>query len=790
MTDTEHHTTPEDALASLWAEGSHHSLCAQEPGTPFRTVGFYDNPEDLMAAARQLASSNVWWGVNATTPQRKGRGGDTDIVSVCALHADYDWHDNEAHSDADLPDELKVRAAVDTMVPAPTHIIESGHGFNLHWNLSEVLDPAEGKQLSDGFFRYMEATYDLKNDRTDMASILRVPGTYNHKSEPVMEVIVARADNDGYDPAHISDNYWLPEPETPRPIQIEANEAFKAPATITARYDNDETPVEFMKRNHNVHNWLQRQGWQAGTIRGEEEQMTRPGKDARHGTSATMHHDTNIVNIYTTTIDPTWAGIGHQSQTVLTLNGFDAWMIENGYNNVSDASRAIRQLMPTKTRPPAQTSANETGPGDETADHDSTANLNLPDTFWETRDTLAHIKQAAWARSCSPDAVLAGVIARYSASLPPQIKLPLDGTLDVFFVVQGHSGAGKSKAGKTARAVTNLENIKGVMMDRNVGSGEGLAEAFFEWLDEDDRPCGPNKKGARKVRTRHGLHFSTDEGAALQASAGRANSILIPTLCAAWMGEPIGQLLADPTKSRMIDPMTVRVSAEIRIQTAHGWKLFDEAFASTGLSQRMVCVSAIDPQIAHNYQTGKTPPEWPGPLNLPRPTIVGGERVLTYCPAIQNLLAQEAAAVHDPTWVGSPLDTHRTLSAIKIAAILALWENRTEISQQDFDIASQILDTHTANRTILKASQTEARRIARETKVTHTAEQEVAVMNAKEAEMLGKTVAFLRDKIRAGKYPLKRNLSAAKRAYYAEARTKLEDEGIWPEPTGNNPTGL
>ncbi|WP_395160888.1 hypothetical protein [Ilumatobacter sp.] len=802
MTSTTNHTPTESqnelALQSLWIPGSSHSLCTQEPGTPFRTVGFFDSPRALLDAAAKLHTGNVWFGVNAMTKQRKGRGGANDVVSVVALCADYDWADPDAHKDADLPDELEVRRIVDSMVPSPTLVVESGHGVNLFWALTDELDAVTGRRLSDGFFRYMEAEYGLHNDRGDLASILRVPGTYNHKSEPVVEVFVARYDHDeGYVPKWIRDNAWLPEPGRPLPPAVAVRPGTPAQLHVGVADDRklptsnyDPTPKDWIDDNYDPYLGLMRLGWQAGPQRGDSEELTRPGKSGIHGTSATFHHDSKVCSIYTSTVDPAYPAvgkIGRDGQTLI-MTPLDVWMVENGFSNVSDAMREIRKMMPRTPPPPTEREHRETEveePGRRAAPA-----LNLPDSFWESRDVLAHIKQAAWSRSCSPDAVLAGVMARYSATVPPQVKLPHDGTLDLFFVVQGHSGSGKSKAGKCARAVVDLDRIKGVMMDRNVGSGEGLAEAFFEWIDEDGKPCGPQKKGATKVRTMHGLHFSTDEGSALQASAGRANSILIPTLCSAWMGEPIGHLLADPTKSRMIDPMTVRVSAEIRIQTAHGWKLFDEAFASTGLSQRMVCVSAIDPKISERFQDGFVPPEWPGTLRLARPTIIAGERILSYCPQIGALLAQEAAAVHDPSWSGSPLDTHRTLSALKLAGILCLWDDRTEISETDFSLASQIIDIHVANRNVLRATQTVAQHEARMTRVTLAAEQEVAVMNAKETEMLGKTVAFLRAKIRAGEYPNKRTLNAAKRAHFEDAKTLLEEEGVWPQSASRNPEGV
>jgi len=549
---------------------------------------------------------------------------------------------------------------------------------------------------------------------------------------------------------------------------------------VPYRGTDDDSPADWIRRNMRIGDMLAASGWTYMESSGEDHSWCRPGKSPKDGHSAIVHGDAPMVIWSTSAPMEFWRAGRESSDGGRVLSPLEVYAAINHGGDVRRASSHIRKTMMPKVRPLAnsQDYGTEKQPPVPTVEGED---LNLPDDFWEARPVLAQIRQAAWSRSCSPDAVLAGVLARYSASLPPQVKLPDDGTLDIFVVVQGHSGSGKSKAGKTARALYPADNIKGVMMDRNVGSGEGLAEAFFEWVNEDGEVCSSSTKGARKVRTKHGLHFATDEGAALQASAGRMNSILIPAMCAAWMGESLGQLLADPTKSRMIEPMTVRVSAEIRIQTAHGWKLFQEEFSSTGLSQRMICLPAVDPKVYANYKAGQPRPQWPGELELPRPAIIGGETVLSYSDEILDHLAEEQAQVHNPAWVGDPLDTHRTLSALKIAAILALWESRLKITQSDFNIALRVLLTHVANRELLRATQIQAKKIAHETKVTAAVNQEVAIANAKEAEMLGKTVTFLRDKIRAGDFPSRRVLSVPRRAHYEEAKSMLQAEGIWPE---------
>mgnify|MGYP003634351681 FL=1 len=776
MTEQLHHTpfTPLEALRSVWSEGWH-SLCLQVPGMKFRAFGFYDSPEELLAVAAMNPEANVWWGVHGlgVVPE-KGRGSRSDVTSIVSLSADFDWADAEAHSDACLPDELEVRKKVAEMHPQPTLVIDSGHGVQCYWTLTEELSRDDGERLIDGFFRFTERTTGLHNDRIDIASILRVPGTYNQKTEP--QRLVKTSDylhDQGYDPKWLVENCWDAAPVIERNLVYgvyRVSDYSRGPSPLHP----DETPKDFMCRTYDGYEGLLRLGWQPGTRRGTEEHLTRPGKDPRMGTSAAYHHDTNICNIFTTTIHPDYSSIGLSSKNgVVTLNPFDIYCIENGLYP-KDAMSIIRKtLMPSTPRPdmPRQIE----GEASRVEEGRISTQLNLPDAFWEARAPLRHIRDAAYSQITCPDAVLAGVMARYAAMLPPTVRIP-GSTLDIFFVTHTPSGVGKSSAGLAASDLYTRERPKDVLLDGNFGSGEGLAESFFGWVDEDGNPCSHSKKGAKKVQIRWGAHFATDEGKALTASAGRMNSILIPTLCQAWMGEPIGQMLADPTKSRMIGRKKVRITAEIRIQTANGYMLFQEEYATTGLAQRMVCLPARDPRIA---DLSWDLPDWPGELDLPVPTLIQGGREITYCPEIVADLRISRRAAHNPSWAIDPLDTHSGLSALKLAGILALWDERTEVSLEDRALAEMVIDTHKANRTVLKQTHTAHRQQAQQQRDTQQAVSEVTVEKVKDAAHLKDTYDALKARLKAGKSPTANSLSKAQRPHRAEALEVLASEGMY-----------
>ena len=781
MTEQLEHTPPTalEALEHVWSTGWH-SLCIQTPGFPFRTFGFYDNPEELLAVAAMNPDANCWFGVHGLNEvPAKGRGSRDDVGNIIALSADFDWADDEAHADAELPDELEVRRIVAEMSPAPTLVIDSGHGLQAYWTLMVELDRKDGETLIDGFFRFVERTTGLKNDRVDIASILRVPGSLNQKTEPQRTVGIGTMLNEGYFPDWLLENCWDAEPSriVEQPARRIKVDDITEIARTTHHTPDDETPKDFMCRTYDGYAALIRLGWQPGPRRGDEEQLTRPGKDPRMGTSAVFHHDTDVCNIFTTTIHPDYGRIGLSSKNgVVTLNPFDIYCIENGLHP-KDAMSIIRKtLMPSTPRPRSATPAGEEAT-DAEEDKRPTA-LNLPDEFWEARPQLRHIRDAAWNKITCPDAVLAGVVARYAALLPPTVQIP-DNTLDIFFVTHGPSGSGKSTAGRASAKLFTRERPKDVMLDQNVGSGEGLAEAFFEWRDEEGNPCSGSKKGAMKVMTKWGLHFATDEGQALTASAGRMGSILIPTLCSAWMGEGIGQRLADPTKSRMIAPNKVRITAEIRIQTANGYKLFQEEYATTGLSQRMICLSAQDPRLS---DPTFPLPNWPGELHLPTPDLIQGGRQITLCPEIAAINEAARRSAHSPLLVVDPLDTHSALAQLKLAGILALWDERTEISIEDYELAEIVLNTHKVNRTKLKQTHTARQEQARLHRDTQQAVSEVTVEKVKDAANLTRCIEVLRGKLKDGKRIKRSDLTVKLRPYREEALEALALEGVY-EPS-------
>ena len=721
----------------LWSPGRH-SLCAQVNGSPFKAIGQFEDPQELLDAASRLPEeANVWWGVHGMDAVARGRGGSDDVVAVTCLAADFDWADPDAHKGTTLPLEFFVRSAVARMEPEPTVIVNSGHGLQVYWGLVHEIGPAEAQDLSDGFFRYIEAEYELHNDRIDLASVLRLPGTLNNKSTPV-EVLIEENNGLGWDAEFLRQNFWY----APKAPQV------PSPATVPVAFgvgqlggdgfvDEGESPFDWLNRTFDSFACLLRLGWTKGHERGDEVQFTRPGKDPRHGTSATWHQGTGAVNIYSTALDPIYTAIGLAGRGCVTLKPADLWMVENGVTDRSTASRMIRQMMPQGAGAAAIQPPPHTVQGAEAVE--TTAGLNLPDEFWTRRGWLAQIRQACDSRGASADAVLGCVIARYATTIPPQYRIPAiiqtESTFDHISILAAESAGGKSGAmGLAKRLFPGPQERKDIVWGWPVSSGEGLVSAFFEMVEKEVN----GKKTMVNAKTKTAVYFSVDESLGLIEVAGRSGATIGSVLCTAWSGGNPGQGNASADRKRVgMDEGTYRMAGVAGIQMSLGHRFMEDVFVQQGLSGRLVFFAAEDPGIVHPDDR----PEWPGPLDLPVHPTMPVE--MSYAPEIERQIRLDNWSKMTKRTIIAPIDGHLNLVRLKLAGIFALMDGRTAVTVDDWELTEILLRSHIAIRNQMLAT----KRQHQYEKTVTAATAQAAFEDVKEAARERQAVASLRDTI-------------------------------------------
>jgi hypothetical protein len=126
------------------------------------------------------------------------------------------------------------------------------------------------------------------------------------------------------------------------------------------------------------------------------------------------------------------------------------------------------------------------------------------DAFWNSRETLATIRQFARARLAAPWSVLGCVLARIVAATDYDVCLPpivgFKASLNFFLALVGGSSAGKGISMGVARDAVQIEQPA---VKLQVGSGEGLIHAFAVAAKDKDskqwtRPAHPLECALRR----------------------------------------------------------------------------------------------------------------------------------------------------------------------------------------------------------------------------------------------------------------------------------------------------
>ena len=151
--------------------------------------------EAVNAFTKRAASEDLYYclGLLNDRPE-KGRGTENDVIAVPGLWFDIDCMEG-THNALELPNRDEALALVRDLNMPPTFIIWSGGGFHVYWLFKNPLyferpeDRQSVKELSSRFqnliiCRGREKGWKLDNT-SDLCRILRLPGTFNHKKEPV-----------------------------------------------------------------------------------------------------------------------------------------------------------------------------------------------------------------------------------------------------------------------------------------------------------------------------------------------------------------------------------------------------------------------------------------------------------------------------------------------------------------------------------------------------------------------------------------------------------------------------
>ena len=581
------------------------------------------------------------------------------------------------------------------------------------------------------------------------------------------------------------------------PVRSEASQIPSVPPVSSpsvSRETSDDSPLSWANEHLSTADLLARHGWQYSHNSGQDQYWVRPGKLIRDGHSAVLHPDQTLVIFTTDVPGPAWSICKTARDGSLIATPFDVYCIYEHGGNVTAAMRHIRfhempSALPKQSAPPLPAGELRGYPprvqGDAVAADGPQTSTNLPDEFWEARPYLAHIRQAAWHRQCSADAVFGALITRYATIIPTMYQIPAivmaASTFDHISVLVAESGGGKSASMSIAEELfAGPQDRKDVVWGFPTPSGEGLVSAFFEMVEEED---SSGKKRPVNKKTKTAVHFSVDEALGLVESSGRQGATIGSVLCTAWSGGNPGQGNASADRKRIgMDRWTYRMSGLAAIQLSLGYRLLEDTFVQQGLSGRLVFFAAEDPAIPHWSER----PEWPGPLSLP--THPSTSMTIEYDRSIEEFILEQNHRKQTKVVHVDPIDGHLNLVQLKISGILALMDGRRTVTPSDWELAGMVLHSHLTLRNRMLAVKKQATYERSVTAATAQAHFETTKDEVKERQL----VARLRDTIIAkipeegvAKVPLRKQVVSSKTKYRFEpALAKALEDGAIVERDG------
>ncbi|MFE3441658.1 hypothetical protein ACFXNW_01345 [Nocardia sp. NPDC059180] len=330
------------------------------------------------------------------------------------------------------------------------------------------------------------------------------------------------------------------------------------------------------------------------------------------------------------------------------------------------------------------------------------------EAFWCARPALDHIREFARARRAGPWAVLGVVLARTVAATEPNVLLPpIIGSAkstNLFVALVGPSGGGKGAAeGAAADAIEYVGGeAKSIGIDEfPVGSGEGIARTF--------QPGSVDDKTDRRTRAM----FTAAEVDTLAAIGSRQGSTLMAELRKVFMGEQVGFANANKHTRTAIPAHSYRACLTIGVQPLKAGPLLDDA--DGGTPQRFLWLPVGDPDAPEQR------PAEPKPLHV---------KVRSWAARVELAVPDVARAAMDSHRLAvlrgedvDPLDGHRMLTGLKVAAALAILDGREFITEDDWQLAGTVIRVSDRTRAGVQRVLTERARAANHARAVAKADE-------------------------------------------------------------------
>lgn len=199
-------------IEALWPMQEAGFLGVSTKGNGRLVTKFFGHPvnvDRLCSVVDGWSDQDVWvcQGCLRKRPE-KGRGTAEDVIANSALWFDLDVKEGH-HNKAKLPSKDDALSILQEIPFKPSMLIWSGGGYQPYWLFKEPLEDVEQfKKLSERFHKKILSILKSKGfdgDNTcDPVRLLRLPGTWNHKGDPV-KVRILEVNDYRYEPENFED---------------------------------------------------------------------------------------------------------------------------------------------------------------------------------------------------------------------------------------------------------------------------------------------------------------------------------------------------------------------------------------------------------------------------------------------------------------------------------------------------------------------------------------------------------------------------------------------------------
>lgn len=298
--------------------------------------------------------------------------------------------------------------------------------------------------------------------------------------------------------------------------------------------------------------------------------------------------------------------------------------------------------------------------------------------FWLRRESLEIIYQAAMAGLLSPWALLGCCAAKALALCPPTVRLPALvgtglGSLNWFCILAGNSGFGKTVTMDTVNAL-----IKSTVLQRNIGSGEGMIDAYKRPRDKD---VEDDQGGVHES-----IMFIADEIDTLAANKARSGSTTLSTLRSAFSGAMLGAS-TKASNHFHLEAQSYRMTMIVGAQPGRVGVLADDADAGT--PQRFMWFPVLDDRVEEDKPM--TPADLTVPIAVASSPNEQASALWAYGGELRVPDVVERTVVRNRVNVmkgyGSEVDSHKLFVREKFAYALAILAGRDKMNEEDWELS-------------------------------------------------------------------------------------------------------